>query len=411
MSWSWQVKTYFAAAFIMVASMIFSIIISIITKTELRLDVFLIAFFVQIVMAYLINSGKNKWLSIIIPMIPVIIYELTIYPTKLALFTIAFVFFLNIIYTNKYNNIVSYEWYKSVLTVSIYVIFIFSAIAVFFNDQATISLYRYLIIYFILMVICLREALGYSYHIKKNRRLRLTNFALAVLCVLLTTESIYSLMKYIVLYIVNLLKIMFDKILGVLAIVLQKPFEAIYNFFNNIMVNEPEFHGGATVQKFESAKEMVKIDPNFSLIIVQCLKIILIVAIVLFIIKIIKKITVFDVDTEVEDYIEVTEDIEISSDKEKLKNINKFFRKKGDSREEIIYRYERFVTFGNKKGIFKKYMTPKQIENIVKLSTENTSDFKEATKIYNEAKFSAHIIHKESEKNIKDIIGKTTRKL
>lgn len=411
MSWSWQVKTYFAAAFIMVASMIFSIIMSIVTKIDLRLDVFLLAFFVQVAMAYLINKGKNKWISIILPMVPVIIYELALYKVEMALITVAFVFILNIVFTDKYNNIISYEWYKNVLTVSIYVIFIFSAVAVFFNSEAAIALYRYLIIYFVLMVICLREALGYSYHIKKNRRLRRTNFALAVMCALLTTESVYKFMKYIVLSIVNLLKIIFDKLIGIMELILQKPLEGVFDFFNSIMVYEPDFGSGMAIQKFQSSKEMIKINPNLSFIIVEALKIIFILVIVLFVIKIIKKITAFEVDTSNEDYIEVTEDIEIVENKEKLKNINKFFRKKGDTREEIIYRYERFVTFGNKKGIFKKYMTPKQVENIVKLSTDNSCKFHEATNIYNEAKFSVHKIHEENEKNIKDIIGKVTRKL
>lgn len=411
MSWSWQVKTYFAAAFILVASMVFSVIISITAKMELRLDVFLITFLVQVTMSYMINKGKNKWVSIILPMIPVIIYELSINSVEVALITILFIFFLNIVFTDKYNNVISYEWYKIVLNTCIYVIFIFSAIAIFFNSEATIALYRYIIIYFILMFICLREALGYSYHIKKNKRLRITNFILAVICGLLTTETIYNYMKYIVLNIVNFFKVTLDKVLDLMTFILGKPLEALYNFLKSIMVYELKLDEGASAQKFESAKEMIKVNPIFSFIINQAFKIIFFAVIIIIVIKVIKRINAFDAEPIEEDYIEVTEDIEINENKEKLKNINKFLRKRGDTRSEVIYLYERFVTFGNKKGIFKKYMTPKQIENIVKLSSEDTSDFKEATNIYNEAKFSTHKIHEESEKNIKEIIGKTTRKL
>jgi len=56
-------------------------------------------------------------------------------------------------------------------------------------------------------------------------------------------------------------------------------------------------------------------------------------------------------------------------------------------------------------------MTPKQLGNIVKIKVDNCNEVDEIANIYNEAKFSTHVINREYEQKVEKYVDNINKKI
>ncbi len=56
-------------------------------------------------------------------------------------------------------------------------------------------------------------------------------------------------------------------------------------------------------------------------------------------------------------------------------------------------------------------MTPKQLSNIVKIKVDNCNEVDEVTNIYNETKFSTHVINSQYEQKVENYVDNINRKI
>ena len=91
--------------------------------------------------------------------------------------------------------------------------------------------------------------------------------------------------------------------------------------------------------------------------------------------------------------------------------LKKILRQKGTPREEVIYKYGELVHVAEKKELFKPYMTPRQLNHIIKIRVKSSKEIDYVTDTYNEAKFSKHTIEKAQEKLMEENINNLKKEI
>lgn len=413
MTWAEQVRTYYAAAFMMLVSSIFSMVISAITRMPVKLDIFIVAFAVNIAIYFLMSRTTNKWTAILAPIILAAVYEFIFYSIPLAIINSIFVLFLNLLFIKENTQIIDYDSYRGVLYKGISGVLVAAVLYSIFNKNYGIYVYRVIIIYLILTFIALRETLGYCNHIKKSKRTRITNVVLAVMALLLTRNFFFNLLKKVSNIILDVIFWILDCVFKVVCIVIGPPLQWIYTKLSGreiiFDIGTVGFNNeGGIKNQIEYSNEGGTIPVE---LIVTIFKVIAIIALIVVIIMIIRKIGRIDINDKDESFIETTEAIapEEKTKKQHFKKIRELFRKKGTPKEEVLYRYGKLISTSRKRGIFKKYMTPRQLENRLKLKVDDKETLSRITSIYNEAKFSTHEIESKHENDMNKMVSDTNK--
>lgn len=419
MSWSDQVRFYYDITFSMLASIIWMIVTALAFSKDMKFSIFIFTLVAILVSKHLLRKDKKVKFSLIVGLIPAIIYEIFSQEIMIAVLDLIFIVLINSILIKESNENINYDRYKSILMNGVSCIFISAVICGIFKPQYANIVFRGSIIYLILMVITMREIMGYCYNIRSSKVNKVINFSLVILALLTTQRFFYNICIKIVDVLRSVLNFIIGLIINIIAKIVEYPMTWIVNALNKLFAERGraledvfgklEVGNQSSKQIKEINIETVTASPVF-IFIIQTIVILILIIITIKIVKRILNGTNFNED---KGYIETIEDIgqKYPSDKKVINKIKKIFRKKGTPREEVLYKYSEFVEVASKKEIFKTYMTPKQLGNIVKIKVDNCNEVDEVTNIYNEAKFSTHIINREYGQKVEKYVDNINKKI
>ncbi len=421
MSWSEQVRLYYDITFSMLTSVVWMIVTALIFSKDMKFSIFILMMISILTSKYLLRKGKKVEICIGVSLIPIIVYEIFSQEIVIAIGDIIFVALISAVLLRETNENINYDRYKNIFINGISYIFIASIICSMFKPIYAEIIFRGIVIYLILMVITMRETMGYCYNIKSSKVNKIINISLISLALLTTQEFFYIIFVKVVSILYRGIEFITEFIIDVIVKIIGIPMTWVFNALQKLFTerrgaledifgridsgskNPPNIKG--------LTPEMVTASPTFIFI----MKVIVTIILILIVSSIIRKIIKGTNLNRDDGYTEIIEEIEQKDPgyKKVIDKIKKIFRKKGTPREEVLYKYSEFVEVANKKEIFKTYMTPRQLGNIVKIKVDNCMEVDEVTNMYNEAKFSTHIINKSYEQKVEkyvDNINKNIKK-
>lgn len=418
MSWSKQIRFYYVTSFIMLTSIIGSIITSFFFHGEIKFSLFIVTLISALVSLYFYNKQWKTGTCIIVPIIPVTIYEVLTQNIFSGTFNAMFIVYVTTALIKEENEDINYDRYKRKFRIGVYGIFIAAIAYGIFELSSSNVIYRAIIIYIILVVITMREARGYCYNIKKSKSSRIFNLSLFGFAIFITQEffyekfvmivkGIYLGFNYVLELILNLVILIIGPIMNWCINALKKLFNGDNSMFDNVRNSAVNQNKTGEIYVSDPISEVVSKGFEF------LIKSLIILVLALIAIKLIKKIIRRSNFNRDNGYVEVVEDIDdtLKSSNKIINKLKKVFRKKGTPREEILYRYGEFVEAARARGIFKEYMTPKQLSNIVKIKVDQYEEVDVITNTYNEARFSTHCINSEKEQFVEKYVDNVNKKI
>lgn len=348
---------------------------------------------------------KEKKKKIYIPILIVInsiMFYFIYYNDKFIYYSILGVLFivLNVIWDA--DNVYT-EYYRRIGKTMIAVLGLSIVFYIKIPKEYYSSLFRYYVMFMIVWIFLLRASRKFNYKIV-NKDDNKVNVAILGMLLVLSTNLIFK--------ILDLMKIVFDKALDILAIVLKPVFYVIAYIILFLkhyiglfirwiasLLKSPEKAQEATEEitkmtKFADSEGSLNVE-----VMAVIFKVILIVILALLIFMAIKKVVKKNKNNEEKNYEEVREKIESkTSRKKKYKEL-----KVGKtSREKVLFTYRKILIKLDKRDIFRDYMTPTQIYRLAKVKRNiNGSEIDEITTKYEEAKYSTHDIEEKTAEEVK----------
>ncbi|MEG1256136.1 hypothetical protein [Clostridium sp.] len=418
MSWSERVRFFYATTFIMLASIIWTVVSTIIFGGEISFSLFIISLISVEASRYLFKKQVKLIICIGGPIVPVFTYQVINVQPFIACLNVIFIIFISMMLIKEESENISYDRYKIIFIKGVYAIFVAAIVYGLIWLPSSTVIYRAIIMYLVLGVITLRESMGYCYNIKRGKVSRTWSFVLVIFAILITRDFFYNKCVSLVKMLYNIFNFLLDKIIDLVLIIFSYPMTLLYNLISNLFKGKgatvEEIFGGMGNPNNKSTEELLsKYDITISPIFYLIIKILVIVMLIFILTKLARKIVKNNETNKNNEYIEVVENIEGSgkSPNRFIRRIKSIFRKKGSSREEIIYKYGEFVKKAREKGIFEEYMTPKQLLNVVKIKVDNCEEIDEITYLYNEAKFSTHIINCGQEQKVEKYVDNINKKI
>lgn len=313
---------------------------------------------------------------------------------------------ITILMNNNYSY-VNRDYFKRSIKLLIYGL-LGSSLLYLVVSKATISyLGKFYIIFIFFSIILLRRARGYQYKVKDKEKIK--NDILSVgIVLLITNEGIYSLIIDVIGFIYKSIYFILEKGIYLMVYIFSKLYFLIESMLKDVKVNNVD----ASQEPTEPKKYIEQIElsnPMISFII----RTIILVIIIFVLYKIIKIIIIKYKKVNIvleEDVIEEREGIKVVK-KQSLIDIikNKFKVKNEDNR--IILTFKKVEQQFYKKQIFNKSMTATQLYKVGKNNIESKENLETIVKIYNEAKFSNHIMSEEKIEIVENAYKELKREL
>lgn len=413
MSWFNQVKFFYTSTIILLITFVWTVIMNVIFNINISFGLFVLLLVMSNLGRYILRRGINPKLCLVMSIFPICVVEIFI--TRDIFFAILNTIFSSFVIIKLFreeNSDISYEEYKRQLSKGIYCIFGVGIIYSFMTwaglkaDDSKI--YIGILVYIILVVIALREAMGYEYQIKRTKVSKYINYGLALFGILLTQETVYNKLAFLVEFISTVVGKFIGWLAGIIFNILQYPLMWLYmlleKLFSGAKGKMPESLGNLENQKQEELIEQAGVAGDM---IVNAIMVIIIILLFFILYKVVSKIYYRYSRNKSEEYTEFTEKIEVEKSKEKKLStmLKKIFRKKGSPREEVLYKYGELVTSAFKKEFFKEYMTPSQLKKVIKVKVDKATSIDEITNIYNKAKFSKHAIGIEEKEVVEENVN------
>lgn len=366
--------------------------------------------------AFLLQSVKNTKLAPVISFIIAAAILFLMYGRASLIINALYLVFIIFMTDRNETEDINYELYKQRAEQAIACLVLVGLIFIFVKLPMQQYILKFYLIFLISVSILMREGRNYYYRIR-NKRSYITNFAVAVGIVFLSLDKVFNIVVIILGFIAGLFNRLADKLLELLAFIIQKPLVAAINFLGKRMLNKQDLFNNIMSNKNSQQlanKVQDKTAENFTLPhwIIDSLRL----GILLLIIFIVyKAAAAYKTKVNSRSLDSVEERIKLTT--EKVNNENPFKRAVknilffGELKDQAIHVYRKFQIRTNQKGIFKTYMTAKQLENVTKAFIDNPEGMDDLTKIYNEAKFSNHSLTKDQLDTIKNSYNKIKKQL
>lgn len=422
MSWFNQVKFFYTTAITMLAVFIWSSIIGALFKLDITFELFFLILIGSNLARYLLRRGINSKICLLSAIIPIGIVEFMISSEPLfAILNIIFAGMIMLQLLKEEPSDINYEEYKRLFIRGVYYIF---AVAIMYSiimaglGKVQSGIFVGVLAYMILCVIALREAMGYEYRIKRSRGSKIINYLLGIFGILLTQDFVYNKLIFLAQTITSWMNYCIAFIIDILLSILKYPLTLIFNFLEKILVdllNPQMIDKLEDMNKVEPSetKEIIEIFSKDYSLIFNIIKMIILAVAIYIIYKSVSKIYFTINKNKNEEYTEIVESIKQSRNREKKlrSRIKRLFRRRGSYRDEIIYKYGELVELAGEKDIFKGYMTPTQLKQVIKLKVNFSEGIDEITDIYNEAKFSTHEMMEDKQSIMEQNVNKLSKSM
>lgn len=405
MSWFRQIKTLYSTTYVLLLYILWTLVSTMFLSNDVSFNVYLIALLTVFLMEFLYCKEYKKYIAIGVPLLIGGIALILNYKLYLALLNFVFIVMATIIIYLDEGRQINYSEYKTKWINGAYVIFALTLFSIIVSPNVLKPIFRVYVMYFILVILNLRESLRYSYKIR-SKYSKYINIGIVLLVVVMFQEATYRIFTVVVNKLFYLINSGLDFIVSLIIAVVKYPISYGIEYLKEILlslgINIDNIFpvSDNAVEQLAKTKVYFQND-NFhdsysTWIVVSMLKVLIGIAILIIVIRTISALT--KVESKESGYIEYKEKIE-KHKKSQHSLISKLakniFRRKGTVREEVLYNYAEFEKAVDKVDIFKPYMTASQLKNVTKIKVENVDYLDNMTNIYNEAKFSNHKIEEE----------------
>jgi hypothetical protein len=414
MSWYRQIKTFYTIS----VNMFFFIIWATISTIFLNNKVDYRLYFVSLASAFLLQFIMNKfegksWPKLFAVLAAGMLTFAVSGGTYFILNSIFIIFILYITDTMEYEA-VNYDSYKARAKNGLILILFLGALLPLLDLSLSKSILKFYIMYLISNIIVMREARSYYYKIR-NPRSFIVNVIISLSILGLSVDIVFAKLLELIKYVLGIVGIIIDAVIDFIGLLLAKPL-----MFGIAKLKELLTSGMDIIKVPESPSGSPKPtgsnipweDSDALLWFYTFIRIILIIVILIAVFFIISRFV----------SRHGNKDTAIDEQREKIKRerakkdsfINRLIKnliRPSDLRGQILNVYKKFEEKTFNKGIFKRRMTAKQLENITKAYVENPEGLSSLTSIYNEAKFSNHNISEEKFKVMKEDFNKVRKQL
>lgn len=408
MSWYRRIKVLSAFTF---AVFIYIIWMTFVANSKNVLCLFTVVGAVFL-MQFLKQKTFNKHLVLIFPMLfSAITVSFLIH--KNVFIDIIYLSFSLFLFANIDDDIINYNTYVDRIKIGL-LILIASGILAYCIGNMNSYMSKFYLLILVLAVLLLRNVRRYCTNIK-NSRSKYGDIAVVIFILITSIDKLFMI-------VINLFKTILDlfnetigtAILKFLIIIFGPLFNYLYNLIRNktnvIFKNQQN----KTLMNEEVFK---KIDYSKGgeppLWLVYFFQGILLLFIAFIFYQLYKKYSLSRQKNE-EDLIEETrEKIDKKTSKRKgiFSSILDSFYRGSDVKLNILYVFKKFEKKTYDKGIFKKFMSARQLSNITKTHIQSANELDAIAEIYNEAKFSKHEMEREKLEAIKDNYSKVKKEL
>lgn len=408
MSWFNQVKFIYTSTITLLMTFLWTVVLATFFGDSITFQLFFIILVISNIGIVFLRKGIDAKLCLFIAIVPIALFQLlTSKEVFLAVLDIGFSALLLTKLLGEEKNDVNYDEYKRGFTKGLFGIFtvgfIYNMSRWLRGDAIGREIYIGIIVYIILAVISLREATAYEYQIKRTKVSKYINYGLVTFGILITQPFIYNGVMSVIQGIVN-------GAIDILLFILKYPL-----LWLSSLINIPEVKIPVNREEMEALTPGIGNinEGNGGALIVYLFMGILFLIFLYILYRAMKKISYKINRNKNQEYTEVIETIEVEQGNENklFDKFKKILRKKGTPREEVIYRYGELVHVAKKKEIFKPFMTPKQLRNLIKIKVKASADIDYVTDTYNEAKFSTHDIEKTQEKLVEEKVNKLNKEI
>lgn len=408
MSWYRQIKTFYTISINMFFFIIWAIVSTIFLTNKLDYKLYFISLAAAFALQFLASKIKNRNFAIVLA---IVIGMLMVLMTSKGLFFILnsiFIIFIVLMVSSFEDEDINYEAYKSRARNGLIFILFMGILMPFVDLNLSKSILKFYIMYLISNIVVMREARSYAYKLR-NKQGMITNALISIVILLMSVDRVFNLLIGAIKAVLKLLNIILDKIIELLGFILAKPLVFITEKLRAIMQRGMDNFGDPSkdIQDAEQAKSKIPWDNqggiSFPDWLVTGFKICLMLLILYIIFLIILRLGSYYSDKG-KNIVEEREKIKRGKTRKDnfIKRMFKELFRPSDLRGQVLNIYRKFQQRTFDKGIFKRNMTARQLENVTKTYIEKSEGIDKLTEIYNEAKFSEHVVTESKVKTIKE---------
>ena len=400
MSLSRQIKTLFTLSSLIFTYIIWAMASITILYNEANYKVYIISLCSVFLMQYLVEKRKTSIFQFLIPFFISIVVNIIIFDMYSAIYNSLYIFSVLIFFNKLESEEVNYDVYKTRVKTIIYTLIISGAILLVANGKLAQSILKFYIVYLVSAVILLRETRKFESKISDKKSI-FVNLGIVFSMMFLSIDKINNILSEVFSFVLLWVNIGLGKIAMRIVYVLYVIIKPILIYLESKGKLHSKIIGSDTNLKmsFPSfAKGLQQKDSITQMIIFVIFKIIIVI-IILYIMY--RAFQVYGTRDSVEEGETQKEKIVTENKRIKhsyLSRFAKLFKGEGDFKTQVLNVYLKFEQKMSDKEIYKAHMTAGQLSTVAKTQIHDPEAINSITSIYNEAKFSNHIVLEENVK-------------
>lgn len=388
MSWYRKIKSIYSISLVTISFIVWSTLSKWLFLSPLDYKLFLITLSIVFFQQYLSSKELKKTIVIIVPLGLSILVSFIFFKGQSLLLNTIFLLFMILITYSMDKSSIEYFKYKEDIIKSMVILLLIWIISFILGIDFVNAIYRFHILYIIMIIILMRETRRYVYDVKGNNSM-LVNIIIAVSVLTLSLDYAGKIISKILELLMNLagfILLILTKIFGV-------PVGALTEKLKALIIKRKVFNIAADRAASKTHEQIVDASYNSITVppaIIFAFKILILLVIVYIIYKFISR---YSSKTKKYDGFEEQKEriVRKKSKKHWVRDlVGKIFEGGGNNRDKILYSYKGFEKTTEEADIYKPYMTATQLKNVTKINVDNFDNLEEMTQVYNEAKFSLH---------------------
>ncbi|GCD12503.1 hypothetical protein [Clostridium tagluense] len=403
MSWYRKVKSMYSITFVTISFIIWSTLSKWLFENLVDYKLFLITLCIVFFTQYLNSVKLKKNLFILVILGLNIVTSSIFFEGQIIFINTIFLLFMALITYSLEDSPIDYSQYRQDIDKSMVVLVFIWMISFTLGSDFVNSMYRFHVLYIIMIIILMRETRRYIYSVKSNTSI-VTNIIIGISVLTLSLDFANKIIAKVLDMLIKLARLSLVLVTSLLTTIFGVPMSFISEMLRKLIlsrnISEPKqslINGNLNNPQVVSKYQDIKLPPSIILI----LKILILLLILYVIYKFLSR---FRNKTRIYNgFVEEKERIVKEKDKKHwVKNLfDKIFRGGESNRDKILYTYKGFEKITEQADIYKTYMTASQLKNVTKINVDNSDNLDEMTLIYNEAKFSLHTMTKENVESVR----------
>lgn len=393
MSWYRKIKSIYSISLVTISFIIWSTLSKLLFSSPVDYKLFLISLSIGFFLQYLSSKELKNTIVILVPMGLSILASFIFFKGQTIILNTIFLLFMILITYGMDKSPVEYSRYKGDIKKSMIVLLLIWIISFFLGTEFVNVMYKFHILYIIMIIMLMREARRYVYDVKGNNKSMVTNVIIAVSVLTLSLDFPSKIIGELIRLLMKLASYILFIIITILTKVVGAPLGALSEKIKQLLAKAEILNNVKSTIDESVTKQPILVDYKgiqLPPVIILAFKIMILLVIFYIIYKFMSRITF---ERKVNNGFEEEKEriVRKKSKKHWVRDIlGKMFEGGGNNRDKILYTYKGFEKITEEVDIYKPYMTATQLKNVTKINVDNFDNLEEMTQVYNEAKFSLH---------------------